>query len=926
MTRVFAIVLLGLTSLCLADPLVAYTRNATLKVARPDGTVLLELMPAVWGPGWGYVGLKGEFDDNDGRAVGRFTGVVSGSSAKCETVVTLRSDGARSLHVEVAFTADRDTAVTRAVLSLKAGQPLHGKDHATASDAQGERSVDLPFGRGMLSASLRRVELRDVNGQKFVLTVDAPTTVETDGDARIVLAADRIAAGEKRTVSMRLDLPEDTRFVLAAATAPLPANAEQWFEWQADADTTKPSTIDVSDWFDKPAGRRGRIGRHDDRLLYDGKPIKLWGINVNYGACGPTKAVAEQQPRFYAKYGINAVRLHKYADGTGWRGILTSRSFVEFDPTMLDRMDYYIHRLKEQGIYVELSPTFGSVRIGPDDAARVPFIEDLGAQQDGWRTAPQGMTWFSDELQDLAIEQTTRLLQHRNPHTGLTYAEDPAIAFVELVNENSALFFFTLGAMQRSPTIKQRAGEAFFAWVKAKYGTEQALLDAWGRDAINCFVNEKMLGEGWDRGIFYPVGNPWFFDPDQLDGAMRTRRQRLLDTIAFLYDQQNRFYDRFVKAIRDAGYEGEIVASNWQAGRAFSHFANLHSDYRVGTIDRHNYFAGTGSMLARPGGGILSAGRQQVADRPFMLSEWIHEYPNEFGAEGPAIIAAYGMGLNDWDVSFIFHNRDDGRFRQQLGERWDVVAPQVLAGFPAVSRMVFRGDVQPADAAFVCNVHLFSLFQGKLGFEDRVQQGYDAKEFGSEAQPAAVLALGRAVVRFTDEFVATPAVKLERLVRDNVFRSGTGQLSWTAGKNNHDGHFVIDTPGTQSVVGFAENVTADLRDVSLTSRSPFAAVYVSALSRDRTLANDSRWLVSTIGRVRNTGMRVVAGEVVAKGGPPMMVEPIIVELALKRAGDVVVHVLDHDGRRTGRTLNVSDGKLLLDGAANRTIYYEIEFR
>jgi hypothetical protein len=76
--------------------------------------------------------------------------------------------------------------------------------------------------------------------------------------------------------------------------------------------------------------------------------------------------------------------------------------------------------------------------------------------------------------------------------------------------------------------------------------------------------------------------------------------------------------------MRKDGYDGEIIGSNWQAGRAYSHFANLHADARAGTIDRHNYFGGdcaNDSMLARAGSGIFSSGMQQVADRPFMLSE-----------------------------------------------------------------------------------------------------------------------------------------------------------------------------------------------------------------------------------------------------------------------------------------------------------------
>ncbi len=95
-----------------------------------------------------------------------------------------------------------------------------------------------------------------------------------------------------------------------------------------------------------------------------------------------------------------------------------------------------------------------------------------------------------------------------------------------------------------------------------------------------------------------------------------------------------------------------------------SHYANLHTDCLVGLIDRHNYFGGgdqnridNTSMLRVPGSGHLSTGMEQVADRPFMLSEWIHVLPNEWGAEGVAVIGAYGLGLQGWDVSYLFQNK-----------------------------------------------------------------------------------------------------------------------------------------------------------------------------------------------------------------------------------------------------------------------------
>ena len=219
--------------------------------------------------------------------------------------------------------------------------------------------------------------------------------------------------------------------------------------------------------------------------------------------------------------------------------------------------------------------------------------------------------------------------------------------------------------------------------------------------------------------------------------------------------------------------EGELVASNWQAGRAYSHFYNLHSDALIGTVDRHNYFGGgsetridNATMLMLPGSGILSSGMQQVLDRPFMLSEWIHVTPNEWGVEGPAIIGAYGMGLQGWDVSFMFQNRDNAGFSKEIGrDNWEVTTPQILGVFPAVARQVVRGDVTESPLVAPNYVHVPSLDQQKLGFQDKVTQQYDVKAFETDKVPAAALAVARCGVQFTDSYRQTPEFDVTKFLR-----------------------------------------------------------------------------------------------------------------------------------------------------------------
>ena len=254
------------------------------------------------------------------------------------------------------------------------------------------------------------------------------------------------------------------RFLILGAAVMLVSNAQaqqDWYPFQP-ANDTGPSVIGLEDWLEKPAGKHGRIVRQDDNLVYNGQPIKLWGLNLCYGTCAE-KALADKRAAFYPKFGINTVRLHKFADGTGWSGIQSKDSAAEYDPAGLERMDYQIAKFKAAGIYVNLSAHFGTIKAGPADQRDIPFIEEFG-KFDGKKdriAVPHSAIFYSPEIQTLHIRQMVNLLQHENPHTGLTYAADPVIAVVEIINEQSILFFTSTGPLKASPTLRRQVGRGF---------------------------------------------------------------------------------------------------------------------------------------------------------------------------------------------------------------------------------------------------------------------------------------------------------------------------------------------------------------------------------------------------------------------------------------------------------------------------------
>jgi hypothetical protein len=149
----------------------------------------------------------------------------------------------------------------------------------------------------------------------------------------------------------------------------------------------------MGDWLERPAGAHGRIRADGGRLVYHDRPIQLWGVNLSYAAgAAPEKAIATRRAALYAKYGINSVRLHKFADGVGWAGILTRDSTIAYDPDGLDRFDYQVAQFKRAGIYVKLSQSLGPTKFGRRELALASRTSTLRRSSTCWHTATRTQT------------------------------------------------------------------------------------------------------------------------------------------------------------------------------------------------------------------------------------------------------------------------------------------------------------------------------------------------------------------------------------------------------------------------------------------------------------------------------------------------------------------------------------------------------
>lgn len=707
-------------------------------------------------------------------------------------------------------------------------------------------------------------------------------------------------------------------------------NTNEWFVFDASGARAENVT-DMSGWLDKPAGKHGFLGfEGKDFTFEDGTPVKFWGVNICSNMPFVDHQEATKWTQFIARHGINGVRFHKFTwDATD--GIIST----QLTPGKWANFDYFNNELRNAGIYYGWSHIYGH-RVLPGDSARMLAYEEVRDTRFRWshlNGTTSAIVNFAEDLQAINIELTVNMLNHVNPHTGLRYAEDPALAFVELQNEDDIFWGAIEETLKQTPTYRALLCKKFSAWLQEKYGTQEALMQAWGGKGLE-------EGESLDSENIYPHPNHSLFSREY-EAAVNEDRpvpRHIADRAAFLFSEQDKFYSKFVEAIRATGYKGVIIGSCWQAGSGITHFYNLYSDYKVGPIDRHNYFGGgTGhrlqpgkfnntAMISKPGSGLFSTGLQMVADRPFQFSEWMSLIPNEWTAESAPLIAVYGMGLQGWDASYAFA-MDISDYSPTVQMRhgvYNVTSPTHLALYPALSAMVYRGDITEAPVIANRNVNLEDLEKGKLNFTERTSQQYDIKSFESGI-PVEALAAGAVTVSFNQPG-SDRLVNLESYIdaANKRVTSNTGELVWDYSGR---GYFTINTAGTQGMIGFSGGKELQLDDITLRTSTEFAVILATSLEENKGIADSKRILITTVARARNTGMEYSADmtTLLNVGTAPILLEPVDLTLTTARKGKPKIYVLDHAGNRTGRMVPVRRGTAHLDGGVYKAIYYEVEY-
>jgi len=560
---------------------------------------------------------------------------------------------------------------------------------------------------------------------------------------------------------------------------PSGAEEEGWWPLEPGPDAFGDALLDLRGMNEEVAGRSGPVRRAGAGLVTgDGKPVRFWAVNVGPGVVRSGRPSVLAVAKRLARSGVNLVRIH---------GPVRDRDY-------LDRLHFFVHSLKEEGIYTHLS-FFFPLWIDPHPFARLFFDPEV---QERWRGSAK------------------LLLSTENPYTGLPLAKDPAVAFVEIVNEDS-LLFWTFKPGETIPWDRMEILEREFGVHLAKrHGSIAAARRRWGgahhpRDAPEA-----------GRVGLLPIWN--LTAKGHGEGG---RRRRAADQLRFLVERQRAFYGEAVRYLReDLGVVSLISCGNWKTADPRLLDPLERWTYEAGDVlDRHGYFGGrhegegagwsvrVGHRFAdRPGvrhPAALPIACVQTADRPQLLSEIGWTAPNRRRADGPLVCAAYGA-LQGIDGVCLFAVQGAGW--SAASPKFPVNVPTVLGQFPACALLYRRGDVGTPDPVVHETLDLGDLldFGGSAAVAPPALdtlRGRDVPPGGRIAgAPAAIDPLAFFVGPVERRVAQSAKGSRHRDLRPFVDReertvsSANGDLAWDWGR----GLLIVRTERCQGAAGFLE--------------------------------------------------------------------------------------------------------------------------
>ena len=618
-------------------------------------------------------------------------------------------------------------------------------------------------------------------------------------------------------------------------------DGKDWFAFSPAADAPgKPSGIDLRELNEKFAGEGGFIKAEGSRFVHGktGEPVRFWAVNGPPGDLKDRPSLAHCA-RVLAKYGVNLVRLHAggYFDAAGNVDLAKVHHAIDVVETM-----------KPEGIYTHLSIYF-PLWLSPKPDNK--FLTGYNGSKN-----PFAALYFNKDFQAQYRQWVKALLLTPSPTTGKPLIDEPAVFGVEIINEDSYLFWTFSPSNIPDPELRIIESQ-FGDWLKLKYGSLEKALAAWkGQTDARDNLAEGRIGF-----------RPWW-------NVFTEKSARDQDTVRFLVDSQRRFYDETYKYIRRLGFKGMITASNWttaspQVLGPLEKYSYTPTDF----IDRHGYFDCNGkgdnsgwsiqnghtysdrSALrfdpeepGKPKSFVNPVMDPSYDDKPSMISETTFNRPNRYRSEAPLYYAAYGaLQGSDCIVHFALDGDNWSVKPGYFMQPWTVMTPAMMGQFPAAALIYRQGLVSEGKLLVDLNLNLDDVLslQGTPLPQDASFDELRHADVPPGTAPSATNVIdplvhfaGRTNVNFTREHLPSGFADLRPYINraKQTVTSSTHELKLDYGK----GLLVINAPSAQGISGALDQAgKTELADVVISSKLPLG--HIVAVSLDgKPLATSNR--------------------------------------------------------------------------------------
>ncbi len=774
-----------------------------------------------------------------------------------------------------------------------------------------DRRGEFPAGFGgthVFAGTVRRLVIRPRGMPELAFSFPQPAMVLLQdnrlwGDAsfslRIGRGAGSMAAGEAYSLTLTLEGATFTGKPPAPLEPVVIAANEEWIPLQPELEIVPGSALDLSTqgFVQGPCGAKGRvIATPDGHFAFadePGRPRRFYGVNLCYSAQFLSRDRVDRLLDRLVRLGYNTVRIHHYESGLTTPG---DQPGFDWDPQKVDQLDYLMAGCAKRGLWLTtdlyVSRPVGAAQIGREggriemDRFKILVPVHEGAFRD-WAAFAR------------------KFLDRVNPHTGLRVADDPALAWISLINEGPLTNFW--GEICRMP-------EWQAAWTK------------WVRGHMpDPAIRERILGAPDAEGRL-PM-------PPSLAGD--TPASRLAGV--FVAAMEKASYERMRDFLRnDLRCEALLTNMNNAAARVpVAQLARAAFDY----VDEHFYVdhphflekpwrLPSSSPNANPipagvpGGANVAAAR--LFGKPFTITEYNYAGPGRFRGVGGILTGALGA-LQDWDAMwrFAYSHHAGNLFKPAPMGYFDLASDPLNQAADRLTLFLYlRGDVSPAAERLA------------VVLTEADWQNFDRRRDVTLLQSAAWrVQVGTVVVPEERQIPAgltpLPADPVEAgpVMTAVLAKARENQVSI----NTRQAVLTVDTP--RSAGGYAETGgSITTADVTVDELTHGATVFVNSLDA-APISTSRRLLVTHLTDLQNTGCHYAerARQTLLDWGRlPYLVRAgsARVRLATARPEKLTVWALSPGGRRIEKVPSrVAEGRLVFTvdvrGADGARMLYEI---